>query len=250
MKKNVTDQAYDEVLHLLLSGKYAPNEKLPSENDLKDMFGVSRNTIRTVLNKLGMLGIIETRRGEGSYLKQVGTEMYLNSFIPSILINEDDLVGLMEFRRGVEMASARLAAINATQEDLVDMESYFERISKSNTTNHDFASLTSDFHVKIAIASKNVIFERLLEMIRWVITSKMESFLYYKPDVSDSSFYHYMIFRCIKQRKPDEAAYMMDCHMKHLVTRVKDYIEYTKTHTQEQIDALKQEKLVEYVFDV
>ncbi len=146
------------------------------------------------------------------------------------------------------MSSARLAAINATEEDLRDMERYFELINKGDTSSHDFASLTSNFHVKIAIASKNELFVRLLELVGWIMTSKMENFLYYKPNVEDSSFYHYMVYRCIKQRKPDEAAYMMDCHIKNLVERVNDYIEYTKTHSKEEIEALKEQKYVKNVF--
>ncbi len=247
-KQNVTEKTYAELMSLLLSGTYEPGDKLASENELKDMFGVSRNTIRAVLNKLVVMGIVETRRGEGSFLKGIGTQTYINSFVPSFLLNEDDLIGLVEFRRGVEMSSARLAAINATEEDLRDMERYFELINKGDTSSHDFASLTSNFHVKIAIASKNELFVRLLELVGWIMTSKMENFLYYKPNVEDSSFYHYMVYRCIKQRKPDEAAYMMDCHIKNLVERVNDYIEYTKTHSKEEIEALKEQKYVKNVF--
>lgn len=247
-KQNVTEKTYDELMRLLLSGKYATGEKLPSENELKDMFSVSRNTIRAVLNKLVVMGIVETRRGEGSFLKGIGTQIYVNSFVPSVLLNEDDLLGLVEFRRGLEMASARQAAVNATEEDIHGMEHYFEEISKKNTSGRDFAKLTSDFHVQIAVASKNELFVRLLELIRWIMTSKMENFLYYKPNVEDSSFYHYMVFRCIKQHKPDEAAYMMDCHIKNLILRVKDYIEYTKTHTKEEIEALSEQKYVKNVF--
>ncbi len=248
-KQNVTERTYSKVMSLLLSGKYKPGDKLASENELKDMFGVSRNTIRAVLNKLVVMGIVETRRGEGSFLKGFGTQMYINSLVPSILLNENDLIGLVEFRGGLEMSSARLAAINATDEDLRDMESYFEKIKKNETSSHDFANLTSDFHVKIAVASKNELFVRLLELVNWIMTSKMESFLYYKPNVEDSSFYHYMVYKCIKQRKPDEAAYMMDCHIKHLVERVKDYIEFTNTHTQEEIESLKEQKYVKNVFE-
>ncbi len=247
-KPNITEKVYNDVLNLLLSGKFSPNDKLPSENELKDMFGVSRNTIRAVLNKLAVLGIVETRRGEGSFLKEIGTHMYLNNMVPSVMLNENDLVGLMEFRRGIEMASARQAAINATDEDLRGMEQYFEEIHKKETSSHDFATLTSDFHVKIAIASKNEIFVSLLELIKWISTSKMESFLYYKPDVEDSSFYHYMIFRCIKEHKPDEAAYMMDRHLESLVLRVRDYIEFTRTHSPEEVEKLKERKYVKNIY--
>ncbi len=247
-KPNITETVYNDVLTLLLSGKYSPNDKLPSENELKDMFGVSRNTIRAVLNKLAVLGIVETRRGEGSFLKEIGTQMYLNNMVPSVLLNENDLVGLMEFRRGLEMASARQAAINATEEDIRDMDHYFEELQREATSSHDFANLTSDFHVKIAVASKNEIFVSLLELIKWISTSKMESFLYYKPDVEDSSFYHYMIFRCIKEHKPDEAAYMMDRHLESLVLRVKDYLEFTRTHSAEEVKSLEKQKYVKNIY--
>jgi GntR family transcriptional repressor for pyruvate dehydrogenase complex len=245
----VSEKTYAEIIKLLFSGKYSPDDQLPTENELKDIFGVSRNTIRTVLNKLSVMGIIETKRGQGSYLKKVGTQIYVNSFIPSFLLDGDDLIGLMEFRRGVEVASARLAAINATEDDIKNLESYFEKLRKGNTSKHDFADLTSSFHLMIAVSSKNELFVKLLELIRWITTSKMESFLYYKPSVEDSSFYHYMIFRCIRQHKPDEAAYLMDCHIKGLVDRVKDYIEFTKTHSIEEIQALQEEEPVSDVFN-
>ena len=246
-KQNVTEKAYSELMSLLLSGKYEPGDKLPSENELKDQFGVSRNTIRTVLNQLAVLGIIETRRGDGSFLKEIGTQIYVNSFVPSVLLNEDDLLGLIEFRRGVEVAAARLAAVNATGDDLASMKNYFNQIDKNDTSSHDFAQWTNSFHLKIAIASKNELFVRLLELIGWIITSKMEHFLYYKPNVEDSSFYHYMVYQCIKYKKPDEAAYLMDCHMKNLVLRVEDFIEYSKTHTREDLEALKQQKYVQNI---
>ena len=93
-----------------------------------------------------------------------------------------------------------------------------------DVNNQAFASMTSEFHHKIAIASKNPLLADMLEVISWIITAKMADFLVYQPNVADSSYYHYMVFRCIKQRKPDEAAFMMDCHMKLLIDTVGEYL--------------------------
>ncbi len=247
-KKNLTDQAYDQLLDMLMKGSYRPGEKIPSENDLKNLLGVSRNTIRAALNRLNVQGVLETRKGDGTYVIGVGPNLYLNSLVPSILINSDDLMGLMEFRRGVETASARLAACNATDEDLRNLEQYFDTLQNHQIDNHEFANMTSDFHVKIAAASKNDLFVSVLKLIKWIITAKMESFLYYKPNVADSSFYHYMIYRCIKQRKPDEAAYMMDRHMGLLLQRVDSYATYVKEHSQEDLESLKEQIIVTNIF--
>lgn len=236
VKKYTTDRVYEELFHLLMNGSYAPGDKLPSENELKQRFNVSRNTIRAALNRMNVLGIIETHQGDGSYLKSFGTDVYLNSFVPSILSNTEDLMGLMEFRRGVEVSSARLAAIHASEKDLEELELYFEYLEGKDISNKEFAESTSEFHLKIAIASKNNMLVRILELIRWIITSRMADFLVYKPNVADSSYYHYMIFRCIKQRKPEEAAYMMDCHMKLLIQRVESFLADTGVHAEKQAE--------------
>lgn len=223
-KKSAVDQVYEDIFHLIVDGGYAPRDKLPSENELRQQFNVSRNTIRAALNRLRALGIVETQKGGGTHLCGFGTHVYLNAFVPSILSVSHDLLGLMMFRRGIEVSSARLAAMNATRQDLQKMEEYFEYLKRDTVSTNEFAESTSDFHVKIAIASKNELLVQILENIKWIITAKMSDFLIYKPDVADSSYYHYMIFRCIKHRKPEEAAFMMDRHMDLLIARVEDYL--------------------------
>lgn len=223
-KTSITDRIYEELFNMLFSGSYAPGDRIPSENELKQKFNVSRNTIRAALNRMNVLGIIETRQGDGTYLKGMGINAYLNTMVPSVMANKDDLLGLLSFRRGVEVASARLAAINATEEDLRDMRDYFAALHSKDVESTEYASMTSSFHNKIALASKNQLLKDMLQIIGWIITAKMADFLVYKPNVADSSYYHYMIFRCIQQRKPDEAAFMMDCHMKLLIETVEEYL--------------------------
>lgn len=248
IKKHTADRVYEDLFHMLLSGDYAPGDKIPSEHELKQQFNVSRNTIRAALNRMNTLGIIETRQGDGTYLKGVGTGMYLNSFVPSILANADDLMGLLAMRRGVEVSAARLAAINATEEELQEMQEYFDFLHDKDINNQAFASMTSEFHHKIAVASKNPLLADMLEVIAWIITAKMADFLVYRPNVADSSYYHYMIFRCIKQRKPDEAAFMMDCHMKLLIDTVGEYLRNDEPHRKE--NGMRQDTIrVTHIFE-
>lgn len=248
-KKSVTDKVYDELLNMILRGELKPDEKIPSENELKDRFGVSRNTVRAVLNRLNVLGVLETRRGDGTFVRSIGTDVYLNNFVPSILTNSSDLIGLMEFRRGIETASARLAAVNATEEDIHDLSLYFDELRGKEVSKHEFATMTSSFHARVAIASKNDLFVHLMELIKLIITSKMEAFLYFKPNVADSSFYHRMVFESIKARKPDEAAYLMDRHMSLLLKRVEDYIDYIAENPVNEELLLKEKRNVTGIYD-
>ncbi len=76
-KVNIGDQVYDQIKDQIISGSWASGEKIPSENQLMDIFGVSRGTVRQAIQKLSAVGLLETRRGEGSYVRQLGLTNYL-----------------------------------------------------------------------------------------------------------------------------------------------------------------------------
>lgn len=227
-KENLSEQVYRQLFQMILKGDYKVGDRLPGENELKERFQCSRNTIRGAIKRLDVLGIVETKQGGGTYLKNIGTNAYLNAFIPSMLIGADDLMNLMMFRRGIEIVAARLAAMKATEEDIHKMQAYFDYVDGKEISTDDYAYATSSFHYQIAEASKNDILKSMLEIINWIITSKMADFQAFRKDNAESLYYHRMVFMCIKNHEPDEAAYMMDRHMEMLIQRVVAYIEYKK----------------------
>ncbi len=226
----ISDMVYEQLLQQIISGRYKPGDRIPPENELREEFNISRNTLRTALNKLNTLGILETRRGDGSYVKKLGMQMYLNSFIPAMLISEDSLMELMQLRKAIEVAAARLAAERVTPEDITALERAYESSTLAGENMKAYAKTTIDFHLQIAVVSKNQIFSTMMEMIKHILTSKMESFLIYSRNDRNSTYYHFMILQAIKNKKPDEAAYLMDQHMNFLVDQVRIYNDYVKIH--------------------
>lgn len=226
----ISDMVYEELLQQIIAGRYKPGDRIPPENELREEFNISRNTLRTALNKLSTLGILETRRGDGSYVKKLGMQMYLNSFIPAMLIGEDSLMELMQLRKAIEVAASHLAAELATPEDISLLEQAYDSSTLAGENMNTYAKTTIDFHLQIAISSKNQIFSTMMEMIKHILTSKMESFLIYSRNDRNSNYYHFMILQAIKNKKPEEAAYLMDQHMNFLVEQVRIYNEYVKIH--------------------
>ncbi len=229
-KRNVTDTAYDQLLDMIVHGTLKPGERLPSENELKNQLNVSRNTLRTVLNRLNVLGVLETRRGDGTYVRPFGLEMPLNTYLPSALMSANDLVDMIAFRKGFECESARQAAIHATDEDIELLRRLLPYVHQ-NEADDRYAYSSLDFHIQIAVASKNNLFVKMLELIKYMISSKLNRFLEFESDVSESGFYHQMIFECIANHKPEEAAYLMERHMTLLLKHVHDYSDYTADKT-------------------
>ncbi len=64
-----SETIFNELVDDIANGVHANGERLPTEKALTERFGVSRNTIRSVLSKLGAFGLIETKRGDGSYVR-------------------------------------------------------------------------------------------------------------------------------------------------------------------------------------
>ena len=88
-KVNVGQMVFDQMQELLIRGEWKPGDRLPSEMVLCEEFEVSRNTLRAALNKLAALGFTETRKGGGTYVKVVDSDVYLNFFVQLKLLLQE-----------------------------------------------------------------------------------------------------------------------------------------------------------------
>ena len=83
---NVGEQVLLQLKKMLIDGEWAPGSKIPSENELAELFEVSRITVRQALQKLNALGLIETRLGDGSYVRNLDIGDSMNALIPFIYL--------------------------------------------------------------------------------------------------------------------------------------------------------------------
>lgn len=223
MAASLTDQIFDGLVRLIIETNMKPGDRLPSENELGERFGVSRNTVRTAINKLNVLGFAETRHGGGTFVKKMGGDAYLNFFIPAALTESGDIMDVLEFRKGIEVQAARLAAERADPEDMAELrEIYGQSVANINDM-EKFALYNTMFHARIAKASHNRMFDKMMDIIRSIILSEMQDFQAAQQEDIDSDFYHSMILACISNKKPDEAALFMEKHLEGVIDRVKQF---------------------------
>ena len=69
-RKSVSDQVFEQMRELILASEWKIGDKLPAETDLANHFGVSRSSVRQALQKLSAIGMVKTRVGEGSFVRQ------------------------------------------------------------------------------------------------------------------------------------------------------------------------------------
>src|SRR6056297_883037 len=152
-KINLVDEVYKKMKDKIVSGEWTPGEKIPSENKLSDKFGVSRNTIRNAIQKLKGLNLIETRQGQGTFLKKDLNSNIISNIIPGMVFNNNEILDVLEFRSIIEKENARLAAIRADEEEVQEIKNALDQMIKHQDDYKEYSIWDYKFHLNIAKAS-------------------------------------------------------------------------------------------------
>ncbi|MDE6656598.1 MAG: FadR family transcriptional regulator, partial [Anaeroplasmataceae bacterium] len=152
---SVSEQIFEQIKEKIISGEFKPGDKLPSENEFCKIYGVSRIAVRQALNTLLTLGLIETKFGEGSFVKQPSSGQVLNGLIPHTFLNEKSLSEIIEFRGIIEANVAYLACTKAREKDIESLKTIYNNMIKSQNDLSIFSKLDYEFHITIAKISGN-----------------------------------------------------------------------------------------------
>lgn len=162
------EQVVEQLLERIHAGAFAPNERLPTERELGQMFGVSRGVIREAIKVLGTLGVVESRQGSGTYVSANLVPMVSRALVLSAKPEERSLLELMEFRMPLERFAARLAAERRTdaQRDSILAAAAETRQSIDSGGWDRFGEADNRFHALIYEAAGNPFLHTVMSAVR------------------------------------------------------------------------------------
>jgi GntR family transcriptional repressor for pyruvate dehydrogenase complex len=213
-KIELIDQIIDTLTKQIVEGRLKPGDKIPGERTLSEILNVSRTSIRQALKALEFLGVLDIRHGSTTTLNTSSANLFINPLkFMSILYNVK-VPELFEARKVIEVELAKMAARNASDEDIENMRRCLEK-AKDNFSNPEvFLYAEKDFHGCIFIASRNRILMAMITSLNTLVTgSRMESIKTFST-LEDSYDEHYRIFEAIEKRDIKAAGKAM---MDHLV---------------------------------
>src|ERR1700680_1895178 len=143
----------------IAEGRYQPGQRLASERDLAEEFGVSRPTVRRAVIALEMRGLLEARQGSGVYVRQP------SAAAPAPAPKDLDLNAFdhAEARRLFEGEVAALAATLITDEELAYLETLVVEMNNEEATKEQSELADRQFHTTIARATRNSAIVRVVE---------------------------------------------------------------------------------------
>jgi GntR family transcriptional regulator, transcriptional repressor for pyruvate dehydrogenase complex len=215
----ISSEVTRRLLDYLISGQVHPGERLPSERQLAETLGVGRSHVRQAIKSLSVLGLIDARQGDGTYLKRTDSPLLPLAIEWGLLLGTKRSQDLVEARSELEILLAGLAAEQRDDAALAEMRRNAD-IMRSTTDNDAFVAADVAFHLEIARATG---IESLFQIMR-SIRSLLEVWIHrvaYAPGTRPATWAeHAAVFEAIEARDAAAARRAMTEHMNAAAVRL------------------------------
>jgi len=159
----------DKIKELLIQRKLSPGELIPSETALAESLKVGRGTIREALKILSAYGVIEIKRGEGTYISSASNKRLFDSSLFQILVQEPDYAILTQVRELLEEGIVKLVIQFATEEDLAaldqSMVTFLAELGKAEPSVAAAGKCDIEYHRLLSKFSHNGIVENIYNFV-------------------------------------------------------------------------------------
>ena len=219
-RSRLYEEIVKQLTDLINSGALKPGDRLPTERALAVQLKVSRTAIREALRALELMGFIESRVGEGTFVREITMKNVISPF--STLLSQDiELVTeLIEVRMLLETEVARLAARRITPEKCEAIEETLELMARE-IADGDLGIIGDNaFHNALASAADNTALSRILSLCGDLISTSREAALTSMKDRRVGLAHHREIYRAIREQDEELAATLMRHHLQEAYKNV------------------------------
>lgn len=188
----------------IIEGDFKPGDKLPSEADLCEQLGVGRNSLREAIRMLNAMGVVETKRGQGTFLRNTISHDVFNPLIFRLILEPKTSNDIYELRVMIESIVIIMAINKASLEEinnirlLVDKTDRVFRAKKASID--ELVKLDVNFHLEIAKCVHNPLIEAILEKLILMFQPSIKKVLKEKNGMQVCIKNHYAIISLIEKR--------------------------------------------------
>jgi GntR family transcriptional regulator, transcriptional repressor for pyruvate dehydrogenase complex len=220
IRESVSTEISRKLLDYVLAGHVRPGERLPPERKLAEMLGVGRGVIREALKSLTLLGLVEVRPGDGTYVKRTDSELLPQAIEWGLLLGTQRVLDLIEARRHLEIIVAGLAAERRDEAAIEDLRLLFAGMAAAIGDADRFVAADVAFHLRVAEATGNGTLHQIMLSIRSLLQAWIARVMHAASDYHPSLDDHVPVLRAIEARDPAAARAAMASHMDHATERL------------------------------
>ena len=216
----LSDRIADSILSMIVAEKrFLPGSKLPNENVLSQELKVSRTTLREAIRILATGGILEIRRGRGTFVREDFKQEQPEelSVLSSAKVKARDLY---EMRLIFEPEAAYYAALRATEEEIQRILALGKEIEQRIYQRKDRTEVEQAFHKSIARATHNEFMNQLMPVIYEGVNKGVKLSLVHEEAVQATLIDHKILMNFLKARNGEGARNAMRIHILHAMEQL------------------------------
>ncbi|MGD0497992.1 MAG: FadR/GntR family transcriptional regulator [Bryobacteraceae bacterium] len=214
--REASSTVLDRLRSFIEDGAYPPGARLPPERELAAEFGVGRPAVREALKALSILDVVESRRGDGTYVKSAGVARLAWPVHIAIQPESFNALELLEVRKMIEPRACWLAAARATQDQLRDIEVARRTLEAEGNSCQMVVKLDMEFHTAILRAAQNPVLDRINEFLTPLMIQSRSITARFAENRSGMHADHKAIVDAIFQGQSDAAERAMMAHLQRV----------------------------------
>ncbi len=170
-KESVVQSVINRLTEGMRRGELKPGDKIPTEPELAESLGVARSSVREAIKILTYLGVLESKRHEGTFVCNGFEESMIDPMERQIILNQDSFENLMELREMTEAGMMRLAIKNHDEAELAELEKRLNDMAEiiggtDEESIREFFEADDRFHDMIAVMGKNPMADKINRVVR------------------------------------------------------------------------------------
>lgn len=206
-KESIVQKIVGEFRNALVTKTLKPGDKMPTEIELARKFFVSRNMVREAIKMLVALGVVEIRRGEGTYVTKNISTPVVDPLIFNLLLSGGAPEELLELREMLEIGILEIVLKKVTEEDIHKMEKAIglleEDYRKGETAPEVLGKHDLDFHYAFAGATHNPLIMKIARTIWEMFRVSIGEVIHFETE--EPVRRHRKILEAVKERSLEKA---------------------------------------------
>lgn len=210
-----------ELLTYLASGDVTPGQRLPGERALSEALGVGRAALREAIKSLILLGVLEQRQGDGTYLAKEPSSLLPKVIEWGVLLGNNQLTDLIEARQLLEVTLAPQAARNRSAAAAARLTQLIEEMRAASHDYDRYIEADVQFHLELAAASGNEVLTGVLSNIRSLIEAWAHRVIESAQETESSLAMHVPVLDAVIEQDEDRARAAMQALMDRATRRLR-----------------------------
>lgn len=217
--KKISQIVIEQIQGMIMRGELKDGDKLPPERELTQTLNIGRPALREALKALEVIGVIESRHGQGNFVVNNTENSVFKPLSLSFKLSNGNIEEILELRRLIEDYTVKQAAILSDEKEVERLREIHNAMINAETTEQK-SQYDKQFHYEIAKISKNILINSLLESTSYLFDSfinKTVRMSFFGEDSIDKIYEeHLRIIEAIEKHDDKEAAKRMQIHMNNI----------------------------------